>query len=87
MVILARERPGPGLEYAGWLATAVHDRGLMDQKQIQVVDHQDGLKALLGLQAMALFEWFLTCKGARWVSGQVVRTIHADGVELENGTS
>ena len=27
-VILAGERPGPGLEYAGWLATAVHDRGL-----------------------------------------------------------
>lgn len=86
-MILAGERPGPGLEYAGWLATAVHERGLVGQIQIHVVDHQDGLKGLLGAQAIALIDRFLTRKGARWVSGQTVRTIHADGVELENGTS
>ena len=86
-VILAGERPGPGLEYAGWLARAVHERGLTDQIQVQVVDHQDGLKALLGPRAMTLIERFLRRKGARWVAGQAVRTIHADGVELENGTA
>jgi NADH dehydrogenase FAD-containing subunit len=85
-VILAGERPGPGLEYAGWLATAVHERGLADQIQLQIVDHQDGLKALLGARAMALIERFLARKGARWVAGQAVQAIHADGVELENGT-
>jgi NADH dehydrogenase FAD-containing subunit len=86
-VILAGERPGPGLEYAGWLATAVHEQGSADQIQVQVVDHQDGLKTLLGARAIALIERFLARKGARWVAGQTVRAIHADGVELEHGTS
>jgi len=64
-VILAGERPGPGLEYAGWLATAVHQQGSADQIQVQVVDHQDGLKTLLGARAIALIERFLARKGAR----------------------
>ena len=36
---------------------------------------------------MALIERFLARKGARWVAGQAVRAIHADGVELEQGIS
>jgi NADH dehydrogenase FAD-containing subunit len=39
-VVLAGERPGPGLEYAGWVATAIQERGLADQLQLQVVDLQ-----------------------------------------------
>ncbi len=86
-MILAGERPGPGLKYTGWLAAAVHERGLVDRIQIRVVDHQDGLRALLGARAMARIERFLALKGVSWVAGQAVRAIHPDGVELENGTS
>ncbi len=86
-VILAGERPGPGLEYTGWLAAAVHERGLVDRIQIRVVDHQDGLRELLGARAMARIERFPARKGVSWVAGQAVRAIHPDGVELENGTS
>jgi NADH dehydrogenase FAD-containing subunit len=83
-VILNGERPGPGLEYAGWLATAVHERGLTDRLQIYVVDDQDCLQTLLGSQALELFGRFFAQKGARLITGQAIRAVHADRIELEN---
>jgi NADH dehydrogenase FAD-containing subunit len=47
-VIMAGERPGPGLEFAGWLATAVQERGLTGRLHVHVVDDRDSLRARLG---------------------------------------
>jgi NADH dehydrogenase FAD-containing subunit len=84
-VIIAGERPGPGLEYAGWLATAVQERGLASRLHVHVVDDRDSLQARLGARAMDFVAGFLGRKGATLIRGQVVRAVHAEGIELENG--
>jgi NADH:ubiquinone reductase (H+-translocating) len=86
-IILSGERPGPGLEYAGYLAAAMHERGLTDRLQVHVVDDQDCLQALFGSHALELIGRLFAQKGARLIMGQAVRAIHADGVELENETA
>jgi NADH dehydrogenase FAD-containing subunit len=86
-VIIAGERPGPGLEYAGWLATAVQERGLSGQLHIHVVDDRGSLRARLGDNAMDIVAGFLAKKGATLIRGQAVRGVHAEGIELENGTA
>jgi selenide,water dikinase len=84
-VIIAGERPGPGLEYAGWLATAAQERGLAGRLHIHVVDDRDSLRARLGDSALDLFARFLAQKGTKLIRGQAVCAVHADGIELENG--
>ncbi len=84
-VIMAGERPGPGLEFAGWLATAVQERGLTSQLHIRVVDDRESLRTRLGDRAMDIVAGFLARKGATLIRGQAVRAVHAEGIELENG--
>src|SRR5215469_14829654 len=84
-VIMAGERPGPGLEYAGWLATAAQENWPAGQLQIHVVDDRDSMRARLGDRAMDIVARFLAQKGAKLIRGQAVRVIHAEGIELENG--
>jgi NADH dehydrogenase FAD-containing subunit len=84
-MIIAGERPGPGLEYAGWLATAAAEHGLTNQLHIHVVDDRDSLRARLGDGAMDIVARFLARKGAKLITGQAVRAVHAEGIELENG--
>lgn len=84
-VIIAGERPGPGLEYAGWLATAVQEHGLAGQLHVHVVDDRDSLRARLGDSALDIFARFLARKGVKLIRGQAVRAVHAEGIELENG--
>jgi selenide,water dikinase len=84
-VIMAGERPGPGLEYAGWLATAAQERGLTGRLHIQVVDDRESLRKRLGDRAMDIVAGLLARKGATLIRGQAVRAVHAEGVELENG--
>lgn len=86
-VIIAGERPGPGLEYAGWLATAVQEQGLIGQLHIHVVDDRGCLRARLGDHAMDIVAGFLAKKGATLIRDQAVRAVHAEGIELENGTA
>jgi selenide,water dikinase len=86
-VIIAGERPGPGLEYAGWLATAAQELGSTGQLHIHVVDDRDSLRARLGDSAMDIVARFLARKGAKLIKGQGVRAVHAEGIELENGAS
>jgi selenide,water dikinase len=86
-VIIAGERPGPGLEYAGWLATAAQEHRLTSQLQVHVVDDRDSLRARLGDSAMGIVARFLAHKGAELITGQAVRAVHAEGIELENGTA
>ena len=86
-VIMAGERPGPGLEYAGWLATAAQEHWPAGQLHIHVVDDRDSLRARLGDSALDIFARFLARKGAKLIRGQAVRAVHAEGVELENGTA
>jgi NADH dehydrogenase FAD-containing subunit len=85
-VIIAGERPGPGLEFAGWLATAVQEHGLAGQLHVHVVDDRGSLRARLGDSAMDVVGGFLAKKGATLIRGQAVRAVHAEGIELENGT-
>jgi NADH dehydrogenase FAD-containing subunit len=84
-VIIAGERPGPGLEFAGWLATAAHERGLTGRLHIQVVDDRESLRARLGDRAMDIVAGYLARKGATLIRGQAVRAVYAEGIELENG--
>jgi NADH dehydrogenase FAD-containing subunit len=84
-VIIAGERPGPGLEYAGWLATAVQERGLTGRLHVHVVDDRDSLRARLGDSAMDIVAGILARKGATLIRGQAVRAVHEEGIELENG--
>ncbi len=84
-VIIAGERPGPGLEYAGWLATAAQARGLTGRLHVHVVDDRDSLRARLGDSAMDIVAGFLARKGAKLIRGQAVRAVYAEGMELENG--
>jgi NADH dehydrogenase len=86
-VIIAGERPGPGLEFAGWLATAAQEHGSAGQLHIHVVDDQDSLRARLGDSAMSIVARFLAQKGAKLITGQAVRAVYAEGIELENGAS
>jgi NADH dehydrogenase FAD-containing subunit len=69
-VIIAGERPGPGLEYAGWLATAAQEHGLTGQLQIHIVADQDSLRARLGDSAMNIVMRFLAQKGAKLITGR-----------------
>src|SRR5215470_6705505 len=82
-MIIAGE--GPGLEYAGWLATAAQEHGLTGQLHVHVVDDRDSLRARLGDNALDIFARFLARKGAKLIRGQAVRAVHAEGIELENG--
>jgi selenide,water dikinase len=86
-VIMAGERPGPGLEYAGWLATAAQERGSACRLHIHVVDDRESLRKRLGDRAMDIVAGFLARKGATLIRGQAVRAVHAEGIELENGTA
>jgi selenide,water dikinase len=86
-VIIAGERPGPGLEYAGWLATAAQERGTAGRLHVYVVDDRESLRARLGDSAMDIVARFLTQKGATLIRSQAVRAVHAEGIELENGTA
>ena len=86
-VIIAGERPGPGLEYAGWLATSAQEHGSSGQLHVHVVDDRDSLRARLGDSAMVIVARFLAQKGAKLITGQAVRAVHAAGIELENGAS
>ncbi len=86
-VIIAGERPGPGLEFAGWLATAAQEHRLTGQLHIHIVDDRDSLRARLGDNAMDIIARFLTQKGAQLITGKAVRAVHAEGIELENGAS
>jgi NADH dehydrogenase FAD-containing subunit len=84
-VIMAGERPGPGLEYAGWLARAAQARGLTGRLHVQVVDDRESLRARLGDSAMDIVAGFLARRGPTLIRGQAVRAVHAEGIELENG--
>lgn len=86
-VIIAGERPGPGLEYAGWLATAAQECGTAGRLYVHVVDDRESLRAGLGDSAMDIVARFLAQKGATLIQGQAVRAVHAEGIELENGTA
>ena len=86
-VIISGERPGPGLEFAGWLATVAQERGLSGQIYVHIVDDRDSLRARLGDSAMDIIARFLSRKGAKLIRGQSVRAVHAEGIELENGTA
>lgn len=86
-VIISGERPGPGLEYAGWLATAAQERGSAGQLQVHIVDDRESLRARLGDSAMDIIARLLARKGAKLIRDQAVRAVHAEGIELENGTA
>src|SRR5260370_33158208 len=64
-VIIAGERPGPGLEYAGWLATAAQERGLTGQLHVHVVDDRRSLPGRLGNSPIDIAALFVAQKAAK----------------------
>lgn len=86
-VIASGERPGPGLEYAGWLATAAYERRSTNKVQVSLIDDRDSLRARFGDKAVEVIARFFAQRGAQLVIGQTVRAVHAREIELESGLS
>jgi NADH dehydrogenase FAD-containing subunit len=85
-VIIASPRPGPGLEYAGWMARAVQERQRTSSIRIQLLDAQPQLMAHLGERAASLLEQIMSKLGIRLLTGQPAREIAEQEIRLQDGT-
>jgi NADH dehydrogenase FAD-containing subunit len=79
-VIAAGERPGPGLEYAGWLARAMEPRP-RSEVRVRLLDHEGVLRRHLGRRAMAVLRSLLPARGHELVEG-IVEKVDENGLHL-----
>jgi NADH dehydrogenase len=84
-VIIAGPRPGPGLEYAGWMARYVQERQRTSSIHIQLIDAQPRLMAHLGERAASLLEQIMSKLGIRLFTGQHVEEIAEQEIRLQDG--
>jgi NADH:ubiquinone reductase (H+-translocating) len=84
-VIIAGPRPGPGLEYAGWMARYVQERQRTSSIRIQLIDAQPRLMAHLGERAASLLEQIMSKLGIRLLTGQPVEEIAEQEIRLKSG--
>lgn len=83
-VIAAGERPGPGLEYAGWLARAMESRP-RSEARVRLLDHDGALGRRFGQAAMAVVRRILETRGHELVEGTVEK-VDEGGVYITGGT-
>lgn len=84
-VIIAGPRPGPGLEYAGWMARDVQVRQRTSSIRIQLIDAQPRLMAHLGERAASLLEQIMSKLGVCLFTGQEVEEITEQEIRLQDG--
>ncbi|HSR23987.1 MAG TPA: FAD-dependent oxidoreductase [Candidatus Eisenbacteria bacterium] len=84
-VILAGERPGPGLEYAGWMASTLAARPGPRRVRLQVVDHEDTAARQLGARATRVLQRWTSGWDATFVAGERVAAVGPGCVELAGG--
>jgi NADH dehydrogenase FAD-containing subunit len=83
-VIIGGPRPGPGLEYVGWMARSLQERR-SETITLQLIDRQPRLMAHLGERAASLLEHIMNKLNVRLLTGQEVREITADEIRLDGG--
>lgn len=84
-VVIAGERPGPGLEYAGWLVRALEREAGRRAIGVRVVDAEGRLAAVLGPRALSRVTDHFTSRGHEFVTGATVLKIGPDGIRLAGG--
>jgi len=84
-LITGQPRPGPGLEYVGWMARYVQEKHLTDSIQVQLIDSQPRLMAHLGERAASRLEQIVSKLGVRLFTGQAVAEITEQEVRLNAG--
>jgi NADH dehydrogenase FAD-containing subunit len=82
-VIAGGERPGPGLEYAGWLARALEAKA-GSSVRLRLIDHDAALHERFGHRAMKAIRHFFERRGHEVIDGEVT-AIDPDGVEMAGG--
>lgn len=75
-VIFGWERPGPGLEYAGWIAA------YRPGAQVTAIDGDGTLQRRFGSQATARLKRLLGKRGARLITGRAVERVSRGSVGL-----
>lgn len=84
-MILAGERPGPGLEYAGWIARTLAERPGPRHVRLQVVDHDGAAAGQLGPRATRTLARWLRDWDATFVRDVRVASVRPGCVELHGG--
>jgi NADH dehydrogenase FAD-containing subunit len=84
-VIIGGQRPGPGLEYAGWIARYLRHHRLADAIRLRVIDSQPRLMGHLGERAAGKLEAMMNKPGVSLLTGQAVKAITALGVQMQDG--
>lgn len=82
-VIVAGERPGPGLEYAGWIARALAERPGPRTVRLQVVDHDGAAAGQLGPRATRTLARWLRDWDATFVRDVRVTSVRPGCIELD----
>src|SRR6266567_6528876 len=83
-LIIGGPRPGPGLEYAGWMARSLQARRLVDTIHLQLIESQSHLMAHLGAHASSILERIMNKQGVRLLTGQAVQEITPSEVYLHD---
>lgn len=84
-VIIGGPRPGPGLEYAGWIVRSLQEKRLGDSIHMQLIDSQPSLMVHLGARASSIPERLVSKQGMRLLTGQAVQEIAQEEPALGNG--
>ena len=79
-IVFGWERPGPGLEYAAWIAARRPDVPLM------VIDGDGVLESRFGPRATAWLEALFKRRGAQLMAGRRIERVTDEGVELDGAT-
>lgn len=78
-VVFGWERPGPGMEYAAWIAA------FRPGVQVTAIDGDDTLERRFGSQATARLKRLLEKRGARLITGNTVESVSRGTVNLAGG--
>ncbi len=84
-MIIGWERPGPGLEYAGWIATYLQEKHLSDRIHLRVITEPETLTAYFGERAEQTIWRFFQRECVHLLPDQSVKEIEADTVQLYDG--
>ena len=83
-LIIGGPRPGPGLEYAGWMARSLQEKHLVGAIHLQLIDSQPHLMAQLGARASSMLERIMSKQGVQLLTGQAVQEITPSEVYLHD---
>lgn len=86
-IVLGAQRPGPGVEYAGWIARYLSEHGLTRSVRLRIVNQTGEFLPHLGRRGARRIEAFLERHGALIISGKTVRNVTKENITLDDGTT